>query len=244
MTAYSQRMATAYDRQNFSIVDIRPTSDLEVVPLAASDYTTILRRILVPAPGATAEDVAGVSSLVYSLTWLHRTEQGYFSHDQNSLLTNLHNFLAIPLQFTVTAFQFANYSQAVLPFPMPDESRTTAPAGASQTRLLILAWTGWVFIAAAVLLLTLVAAGIVCILSMHKPLPPTSGLGDIDILRSAKQIQARRRPTRRGRTNNTGILGDETTQLAKAVDRVEEDSAWKLAKEFRTWNVGMRNSSV
>jgi hypothetical protein len=103
MTTYKQYATTAYDRQNFSIIDVRPTADLEQMPLNASDYITIFKKIMtIPTSPISQTDRADIESLVYSLTWLQRNYTGSFPDDQNSLVTNLHNFLAIPMQFTIT----------------------------------------------------------------------------------------------------------------------------------------------
>ena len=97
MATYKQYATTAYNRQNFSIIDVRPTASLEQMSINALDYKTIFEKIMIPTSPINETDRAGIESLVYSLTWLHRTYIGSFPDDQNSLVTNLHNLLAIPL---------------------------------------------------------------------------------------------------------------------------------------------------
>ncbi|PMD43061.1 hypothetical protein L207DRAFT_454895, partial [Hyaloscypha variabilis F] len=184
MACYKQYATTTYNRENFSIMDVRPTADLEQILLNASDYMTIFKKIMIPTSAATETDRAGIESLIYTLTWLHRTYRGSFPDDQNSLVTNLHNFLAIPLQFTVTAYQYANYT-AGGNFSLPEDTVTVATNGWSRSRLAIQPWTGWLFIIAAAALLLVVMAGILWILGQKAPLPPATGIGDFDDLRQA-----------------------------------------------------------
>jgi hypothetical protein len=238
MTAYKQFATTAYDRQNFSIVDIRTTADPEPMPLSASDYMTIFQKIFVPTNFSAATDRSGIDALVYSITWLHRTYRGSFPDDQNSLVTNLHNLLSIPLQFTVTAVQFANYTTS-LNFSMPADTMTTATSGWSASKLVIQLWTGWLFIGSAAALLIVVLVGIGWILSLRTPLPRASGIGDLDTLRLAGRIRTKKSATRQGQPNMDRGGSEEMplmdfTQIEEVADK---DSAWKLAKEIWGWRV-------
>ena len=222
MATYKQYATTAYNRQNFSIVDVRPTADLEQMPLNASDYMTIFKKIMIPTSAATDTDRAGIDFLIYTLTWLHRTYLGSFPDDQNSLVTNLHNFLAIPLQFTVTAVQYANYT-ADGKFPLPEDTTTIATNGWSKSRLAIQPWTGWLFIAAAAALLLAVMAGILWILRREAPSPPATGIGDFDTLRLARKIKVGR--------------DEERTTLMDFANDTNIDSVWDLAKDMQGWKV-------
>ena len=227
MTAYRQYATTAYNRQNFSIIDVRPTADPEPMPLIVSDYMTIFRKIMIPTNDSTVPDIAAIDSLTYALTWLHRTYMGSFPDDQNSLITNLHNFLAIPLQFTVTAVQFANYSVPGMNFTMPEDTATVATDGWSKSFLAIQPWTGWLFIGAAAALLLGVMAGILWIIVQEVPLEPVIGIGDVDTLRLADKINLRKE-------SEDGV---STKTLMDFVNDTRKDSTWGWAKEMRGWKV-------
>ena len=229
MATYKQYATTAYNRQNFSIIDVRPTANLEPMPVNASDYLAIFKKIMIPTSAATDPDRAAIYSLIYTLTWLHRTYRGSFPDDQNSLVTNLHNFLAIPLQFTVTAVQFANYTVVGGKFPLPEDTATVATDGWSKSRLAIQPWTGWLFIVAAAAMLLAVMTGILWILG-EASLAPATGIRDFDTLRLAGRIKVKRERRRDGEREDAITLID----FARVTDI---DSAWGLAKEMRGWKV-------
>jgi hypothetical protein len=230
MTAYRQYATTAYNRQNFSIIDVRPTANPEPMSLITSDYMTIFKKIMIPTNASTVPDIAAIDSLTYALTWLHRTYMSSFPDDQNSLITNLHNFLAIPLQFTVTAVQFANYTSMGMNFSMPEYTETVATDGWSKSFLAIQPWTGWLFIGAAAALLLVAMAGILWIIAQEAPLKPVTGIGDIDALRLAGEINLRRENRDRERSISL-------TTLMDFVQDTHKDSSWGWAKEMRGWKV-------
>jgi hypothetical protein len=183
MTVYTQLATTTYDRGNFSIIDVQTTVDKELMVLNASDYLTIFNKIFIPAANSSEVDEAGIVSLTNCLTWLHRTYLTYFQKDQNSIISSLRNFLAVPFQFTVTAVQYGNYTydNQALGFNMSNNMRATAVTGSSAQKLVILPWTGWTFIAASAILLLVAFTGICWIVALPNPLPDLTGFGDLDI---------------------------------------------------------------
>lgn len=128
MTAYKQFANTAYDGYNSSIIDVQPIGDPELMFLNASDYMTIFQKVLIPTNSSSQADNHSIDALLYSIAWLHRTYLGSLPYDQNSVLTNLQNFISIPIQFTVTAYEFVNYTTN-LNFSMPSDTMTTATNG-------------------------------------------------------------------------------------------------------------------
>ncbi|KAK3314210.1 hypothetical protein B0H66DRAFT_458567, partial [Apodospora peruviana] len=154
MSLYKQVTTTAYNRDNQSIVNIAGIGSPTKIPLSAANYTRIFERALVANVNSSAVDRSNINMLVYTVTWMHRTFLKSFPGDNNSSVSNLHNFLAVPIQFSVTANEYANYTvtergwEKVVQFPMPDEMITVARGGSSSSRLAILPWAGWVFITA------------------------------------------------------------------------------------------------
>jgi hypothetical protein len=188
---------------------------------------TIFKKIMIiPTSPIIETDRAGIESLIYSLTWLQRTYIGSFPDDQNSLVTNLHNFLAIPLQFTITAYQYANYT-AGGSFSLPEDTMTVATDGWYRSRLAIQPWTGWLFIVAAAALLLAIIAGILWILGQKAPLPFATGIGDFDNLRLARELKIK---------SGTGRTEVRKKLIDFAGDR-HKDSTWGLAREMGGWEV-------
>ena len=193
VTAFTQHTTTAYDRRNFSILDVQPIGNLQPMQLNESEYRTIFEKITIPTNTSGPNDVWAINSVINTFTWVQRNYNLVFPHDTSSLMTYLHNVIAIPLQFTITAKQFANYTVANNPaleaavgrFPLPEDQRTTAASGASQSRMLIPVWTGALFITAVILLLVAILAAIMWILTRPTSLPYSTGIGAIDALRSA-----------------------------------------------------------
>ena len=142
-------------------------------------------------------DKNNINALNYFLTWAHRTYRYSFPDDRNTLIMTLHNFLAVPLQFTVTAVQFSNYTAGQLglgSFPMPDDTTTVATSGRSSSRLFIQAWAGWLFIAWNLALLVFVFVGILFMLLQGTNLPQAIGVEELDVVRSLEHIKCAKRP--------------------------------------------------
>ncbi|KAK3367777.1 hypothetical protein B0H63DRAFT_529483 [Podospora didyma] len=197
MSLYTQRTSTSYDRQSQSILNISPLggSPPLQIPLNATDYTRILSHILIPSSTATQSDRDNIHALIYSVTWMHRTFLKSFPDDKNSSVTNLHNVLAVPVQFAVNANIFANYTAAergfdtVLKFPLPEELRTTATGGTASSRLKIQWWTGWVFISTSAAVHLAVLGCIAWIVAGKEALPGQTGVQELDDLRMASGRQ-------------------------------------------------------
>lgn len=198
MTAYKQFTTTSYDRQNSSIIDVQMTSDPQRTFLNATEYLAIAKRILIPTSFESEVDRTNINALNYFLTWAHRTYRYSFPDDKNTLVTTLHNFLAVPLQFTVTAIQFSNYTTAghrgVGLFPMPNDTITVATSGRSSSRLFIQPWAGWLFIAGNLALLAFIFGGIVFMLLQDNKLPPATGVDELDFTRSLEHLRCAKRP--------------------------------------------------
>ena len=196
MSLYRQFTTTTYNAQNLSMVNTQPASDAELMFLNVSDYTTILNEVLVPNENTSQSDNISINALTYALTWMHRTYDEVFPSDNNSLITNLYNFLVIPQLFMVTAVQLCNYTviedgleAEQGDFPMPDDMITTATGGRSTSRLVILPWTGYLFIAINVVVLLFILGGLVWILFQPRALPSSTGVDELDSLRLAEKTR-------------------------------------------------------
>jgi hypothetical protein len=207
----------------------------------------ILKKVLIPEASAAAVDIHNINALAFALTWSHRNYGEVFPDDKSTLANLLHNFLAIPLQFTVTAVQWSNYSvvgkglevpsgmDAV--FSLPNEMITRATSGSMSQRLVIQNWAGGLFIAATFALLLLVLYGIGRVLRLREPLPITSGIGDIDIMSSAEDMMFTQKPRQAGSGGHVdeagcGIPREEMSLLEFTRD-LDTASYLDLAKKLR-----------
>jgi hypothetical protein len=249
MSLYRQFTTTTYNGQNLSMVNTQATSDPELMFLNASEYTVILNQVLVPNKNSTQSDNASINALTYALTWMHRTYDEVFPSDKNSLITNLYNFLVVPQLFMVTAVQLSNYTvaesglQAVLgDFPLPNDMATIATGGRSNSRLVILPWTGYLFIASNVVVLLFVLGGIVWILLQPRPLRSSTGVEELDSLRCAEKARSVRRPWRSRRKANAEpgeSVKDESTLIewAHNLNVSSSSSSRELLETLREWRI-------
>lgn len=252
MTAYKQFTTTSYDRQNSSIIDVQMTSQPQLVFLNATEYLAIANRVLIPTSFESEVDKNNINALNYFLTWAHRTYRYSFPDDRNTLITTLHNFLAVPLQFTVTAVQFSNYTAEQLglgSFPMPNDTITVATSGRSSSRLFIQPWAGWLFIAGNLALLAFILGGVVFMLLQETKLPHTTGVDELDVVRSLETIRCAERPQRAARQPAVSAAARPLPTATEELNVVSLDhialhliasepiSSWARILYLRQWRV-------
>lgn len=254
MTAYFQFATVTYNRNNGSIVDIKasPAGLSDQISLSAADYITLFSKLLIPSAGETdALIITKINSIIYDLTWLHRTYQVTFPDQKDTPTSYLRNFLAVPLQFAVVATEFANYSipaDVLKAFfgedglPLPEVMRTVAVGGKSTTMLLIKEWTGWAFIGGAIVMLLVATGGVVWVLSRPVKVVGRIGIPELDILRVGGWDRGDENGIERG--EQTDIRAGEPTPRGLTelpggtVGRDQHDaSSWKLAAALKYWRV-------
>ncbi|CAG9939740.1 unnamed protein product [Clonostachys rosea f. rosea IK726] len=196
VSVYEQYTRTTYNRNNFSIVNTELTSPVgeSQITLKEDEYRRIFRKVL-NANTTRRSDLSNMDALVHSITWLHRTYDNSFPDDQQSVLTSLHNFIGVSLQFMVTAVQFANYTVNVgggtdTTLALPDSMVTSAVSGRSMQKLSIQHWTGVIFIVTEGLIIVFTALAILLILWGVERLPDKSATAEIDILRNTNDMRA------------------------------------------------------
>lgn len=227
--------------------------------LNATEYIAIANRVLIPTPFESEVDKNNINALNYFLTWAHRTYRYSFPDDRNTLITTLHNFLAVPLQFTVTAMQFSNYTAEQLglgSFPMPNDTITVATSGRSSSRLFIQPWAGWLFIAGNIILLAFIFGGIVFMLLQETKLPHTTGVEELDVVRSLENIKCAKTPQGITRQPAASAAAEPLPREAEEPNVVTLDhialhlpvsealSSWARILYLRKWRVfDTRNST-
>lgn len=197
MTAYKQFATTADNRRNLSIINTRLTSKPQSMLLNATQFSDIIKAILVPSDTSTPASNTSIAALEYALTWVHRTYVGIFPDDAGTLITTLQNLFTIPVQITVTAKQLTNYTveskgleHFLGDFPLPDDMIATTTRGSSSQRLAIQNWPGWTFIAADAVALIFVLVCIVWMLEQANSLSRPTGVVETDTLVVASTTMA------------------------------------------------------
>lgn len=165
----------------------------------------------------------------------------------------------MPLQFTVTAVQFSNYTAEQLglgSFPMPNDTITVATSGRSSSRLFIQPWAGWLFISGNLALLSFIFGGIVFMLLQENKLPHATGVDELDVVRSLESIRCARQPqgTARRAASSAALRtvprADEDLNavpldhIALHLTTSESLSSWARVLYLRQWRVfNTRNNS-
>jgi hypothetical protein len=251
MSTYKQFTSTTYDRRNFTIVNAKPTGEPEHIHLNSTEYLNIAKKLMLPSVTSNRQANDSIAALTYALTWVHRTYSNTFQGESNTLTTALENFLTIPLQWTVTAFQFANYSTpeslvSVLgDFVLPEDMITKASGGSSSQRLAIKNWTGWTFIAVDAAVLFFVLANIIWMLRPEETLPRTTGVAEIDTYNMSRRVQYVRMDKKtsfRQHYGNGVPTIDLRTSLGSLACSTKNLSSFSLAKEIRHWRVKLWNT--
>jgi hypothetical protein len=150
LTVYQQNATTAYSRQNLSILHFDTDSTTNTSYIETSLYWTIWDVLFDQDKSQQALDSMWQNSIFFQLNWFLRLYQDRFQYDQRPL-TYLQNFIAIPLQFSTTALQFANATFAgenlANVFPLPADLDVTASGARVITRFKGQVWTFCVFTA-------------------------------------------------------------------------------------------------
>jgi hypothetical protein len=231
VTAFKQFATTAYDRQDFSIINVEKNSEPIVQPLFAADFTATWEKVFSPKSGSSSTDIMMSNSLTYSLTWLLRLYDDSFPDDENTPLRHLQNFVSIPQQFMVTCVQFINYSAPFLTgFDMPRELETTVVSGTSTERFVGQVWTVWLFISASAVTMLGIGTVFLYVLMENTAMPRSTGLSELDFV------------SRLGR-GDTGEAAISIKELVRDKG-LSKCNAWKASKALRGLNIELSMQEV
>lgn len=110
------------------------TSKPQPMLVNATEYFTIVDRVLIPTSFGSEVAKNIINALRDFLTWADRTPRYPFPDDRDSLMTTLHNLLTVPLHFSVTAVQLSNLmagQMGLVSFLIPNGKVTAAISGRS-----------------------------------------------------------------------------------------------------------------
>lgn len=201
--------------------------------MLASDMELIWNRIFVPRPlSSTQLDLESINVTISRMAWKYRTYTEFFPDNQMHVEL-LQNFLSVPLQFAVTALQYANYTLG-----LPEEKRTFPPelltratGGRSIKRFVSHPWTVWVFISAGTTVIALTGAGFLWILAQPHPLPKPSGIAELDFISRISDLQRR--------DTQGGTKDAEFSELVRDIRSQRQHTAWQIIKALRKRRLGL-----
>jgi hypothetical protein len=202
-----------YDRKDLTIKLVESTSEEEMLQIFATDIWKMWDHTFIPPEDASPLDNQSINVTLSRLAWKYRTYTEFFP-DHNVPLEQLRNFLLVPLQFSVTAMQYVNYTMALPPADIHDFARelmTTATGGQSIQKFVSPLWTSWTFIASGCAVVVLSGIAFAKILSQDSPVPTSSGITEIDF--ASKLAEAGVQVVEEGRSeveapSETGRLRD------------------------------------
>jgi hypothetical protein len=230
LSVFRQYTTTAYDRQNFSIINVQPVSPPQSIAMSPDDFKAIWAKLFDPGSNATSDDAAMVGAAMFELGWYLRLYKDRFSDDGRSPVSLLQNFLAVPIQFSTVGLQFSNATiQAEFPgsgiFPIPSDLETTASAAHITPRFIGQLWAVCVFIAICSVLV-LYAGGLLGWILFQKPLlTDPSAFPEFDILsnsgcateqrRTLRSLAQSEEPTNAGSWKITRVVREKTGQVVR-----------------------------
>ncbi|KZL81271.1 hypothetical protein CI238_00358 [Colletotrichum incanum] len=230
-TAYRQNATTMYSQKDLSIQHVEPVSNPVRVPMLESDMELIWERVFRPRQFPTQIDLESINVTISRMAWKYRTYTEFFPDNQMHVEL-LQNFLSVPLQFAVTAMQYANYTLA-----LPEEKRTfppelltTATGGRSIKRFVSQPWTVWVFIAAGTLVVSLSGVGFWWILSQPHPLPKPSGIVELDFVNRVSDLQ---------KQSGEYQSPEKFSDLVQDISSRKQYSAWQIIKALQERRLGL-----
>jgi len=241
INAFKQNTTTIYDQRSLSIIDAQRNGEPKIITLHAKQYLDIFRKVLVPGANATAMDNAAIATFGFNLGWTHRTFTEVFPDNSNTIVLTLENMLTIPLQFSITALQFANYTYSLPVLPIPEDMHTVARGGITVQRLAIQPWTGYLFIATqAVSFLFVVVGG--AVLTRHILRNDMKNLPELASLNMAGETvcyQMQKPDSVCGpRRRNFDLPDKERSESLESLAlELRGMTSWQAANKLRSWRV-------
>lgn len=173
LTTYAQFATTTYRQAGYAILNLIRHGDPVLSPLQADGFRAITHKLFQADSNATSTDKAMIQAFTFALTFALRLYYDDFPDDEETPVSYLQNYLAVPIQFMLTAFEGANTSIASMngprgTFALPANMTTVAVAGTSSQRLIGQPWVVRAFMAAACSLVAVVGFMRIWMLLQHE----------------------------------------------------------------------------
>lgn len=187
VSMYSRKATVAYNTQNISILNVESISQPIPYPVPVSVFEQYCDLVLgsvattlnMSANATEYENAATSFDVEYSISFLLRLYESYYTTLQSGGLSLLQSFVAVPFQFS-TALQQMGEASAT-----PRDNHVTASLSKSSYRAIIDLWTVCIFGVLASFL-TAWGLGCLCWLTFYAPSSPNRSLfPEIDITSKA-----------------------------------------------------------
>jgi hypothetical protein len=173
MSTFKRYATVAYDRRNSSIISIESISEPERELLTADSFFSVFTTVLNPPNPSSVDNQASIT-LITALGFILRLYKDFFPSDEESPLTLLRGFLAVPIQFSTIGQEKVSLTS------LPDDLQTTAEAASVTFRAIAKPWTVYVFIASIIVMVILMTALLLWILLSDTVYAEPSPFRDVD----------------------------------------------------------------
>lgn len=183
MSVFERSATVAYDGKNFSILSVENISSSQATQISVDDFRVAYETAFRSSGSNSSDDAIQTDALLYAFGWALRLYQDEFPDDTQSATKILEGFLAVPIQFSTTLWQYLNSTKPLgLTFPIPSELSTTASGNQSIYRVLAESpWTIYLFMAATAGSVSWVIGQVLFLRIMRRDMPDTSPFPEIDI---------------------------------------------------------------
>lgn len=184
MLLYKRYATVAYDSRNLSILSVESVSTPELARIDADAVREVATAVFMPGPNATSDDTEMVNSLLFGIGFALRLYNDEFSSDSLLPLDLLQGFISVPFQFSTTAWQWVNATQASNEstlYALPADLETTATISDVTYRAIASKWTICGFIILTGLLLIWCNSIFLWILRQKTAIPNSSSFVEVDI---------------------------------------------------------------
>jgi hypothetical protein len=174
MNVFKRYATVVYDSRNLSIRSVESITSPESAKIDPLDLMRLYTKALTPHINVTSDDTIMTNAALFQIGLVLRLMQDDFPNNQDTPLNFLRGFLTIPIQFTVSAWQFVNAtvfaldpqsSRYALP---PDLEATASPAQVTYRTVSTRPWTFYVF-SAVLTALVLYSISLFTFIRWHTP---------------------------------------------------------------------------
>ena len=186
MNVFKRYSTAAYDSRNLSILNVDSLTSPRIVTIDPRDFRTIFSLIFTPGDNLTSDDTEMTNAMLFQIGWFLRLYQDEFPDNKYTPLNFLRGLLTVPIQFTVTAWQFVNATVSALDpestsYALPDDLKTTASSARRTYRALTaMPWIVYTFIAMVSVLLLCGNIILTFAWSQKMVAPNTSSFSEVD----------------------------------------------------------------
>ena len=188
LNIFKRYSTVVYDRQNLSILSIESISPPVIADIDPESWRSLCAYVSTPGANITSEDTEMTNSWLFQVGWFLRLMQDEFQHDSYTPLNFLRGVLTVPIQFSVSALQFANATLSSIDphstrFALPADLEATASGAKSTYRAMTTqSWTVYAFISTVAFLLLWGLLVFVVVYAQNVYVADTSNFSEVDVV--------------------------------------------------------------